>query len=125
LHAHQPRGQRRHIYQTNLYAGRYDLQVWKGGGTTVTTNEAYALAFEFFPQPILNARKRIEYTVTWPFYPAGFLVEAATNLISSSWNTNNLPAASSRTARTASCSMRRMRTNSSGLRPPESMSAFK
>ncbi|MEI6193847.1 MAG: hypothetical protein WCS42_05905, partial [Verrucomicrobiota bacterium] len=28
----------------------------------------------------------------WPVYPAGFLVESATNLIAPAWSTNNLPA---------------------------------
>ena len=37
-----------HVFVPQLAQGRYDLQVWKAGGTTVTTSETYALAWEFF-----------------------------------------------------------------------------
>ncbi len=78
-----------HLYQTNLPAGRYDLQVWKAGGLTVTTNEAYALAFAFVPPPVLAIAGGTNSTLTWPVYPAGFAVQGATNLISPMWSTND------------------------------------
>ena len=39
-----------HIFLPQLAQGRYDLQVLKNGGATVSTNETYALAWEFFSQ---------------------------------------------------------------------------
>ena len=81
-----------HIYKTKLVQGRYDLQVWKAGGATVTTSEAYALAFEFFSDTLTITRTGTNTALTWPVYPAGFLVESATNLIAPAWSTNNLPA---------------------------------
>jgi len=82
-----------HIYNTNLAQGRYDLQVLKKGGTTVTTNETYALAWEFFSQSVNAAKSGTNVAVSWPVYPAGFLVEAATNLNPPVlWSTNSLPA---------------------------------
>jgi hypothetical protein len=64
----------------------------KKGGVTVTTSEAYALAFEFFSLPLSIAPVQTNVALSWPVYPAGFLVESTTNLISPSfWNTNNIP----------------------------------
>lgn len=77
-----------HIYQTNLALGRYDLQVWKAGGLTVTTDETYALAFEFVPLPVLAISGGANPALQWPLYPAGFLVEARTNLLSGAWSAN-------------------------------------
>jgi hypothetical protein len=82
-----------HIYTTNLAKGRYDLQVWKAGGSTVTTSEAYALAWEFAAPPTLLISGAANPRLTWPVYPAGFLVEARTNLLAGAWSTNSLPAA--------------------------------
>jgi len=81
-----------HLWKTGLASGRYDLQVWKAGGGTVTTNETYALAFEFVPQPVATVTGGASPAVTWPIYPAGFLVEAETNLLGGAWSTNGLPA---------------------------------
>jgi hypothetical protein len=82
-----------HIYTSSLPAGRYDLQVGKAGGATVTTNEVYALAWAFV-SPTLNLSKTsTNALLSWPVYPAGFLVEAATDLTTPSWITNTLPAA--------------------------------
>lgn len=80
-----------HIYQPNLAPGRYDLQVWKAGGSgMVSASEAYALAFEFVPTPTLTISGSINPVLTWPLYPAGFMVEARTNLLSGAWSTTNL-----------------------------------
>ena len=80
-----------HFYKTNLAQGRYDLQVWKAGGTgIVSTAEPYALAWEFVPPPVLAIASGTNGALSWPVYPAGFLVEARTNLISGAWSTNGI-----------------------------------
>lgn len=84
-----------HLYLTNLAQGRYDLQVWKAGGASiVSAAEPYALAWEFFPPPVLAVSGGVNPALNWPVYPAGFLVEARTNLMSGAWSTNgfSLPA---------------------------------
>jgi hypothetical protein len=83
-----------HIYMTNLPVGRYDLQVWKAGGLSiVSAAEPYALAWEFAPKPTLTiTNSGTNVALTWPVYPAGFLVETETNLLSGAWSTNNLAA---------------------------------
>jgi hypothetical protein len=80
-----------HIWITGLAPGRYDLQVWKAGGiSTVSTDETYALAFEFVPQPAATITGGASPRLTWPLYPAGYLVVAQTNLLSGAWSTNGL-----------------------------------
>jgi len=81
-----------HIWLKSLAPGRYDLQVWKAGGSTVTTAEPYALAFAFMPTPTLTMGKSgTNVTVSWPAYPNGYLAESATNLYPAPvWSTNNL-----------------------------------
>ena len=82
-----------HIYLPQLAAGRYDLQVWKAGGTNlVSTNEAYALAFAFAPIPALAITLTgANLQMTWPIYPAGFTAEAtAFPVTGATWSTNNL-----------------------------------
>jgi hypothetical protein len=81
-----------HVFVPKLAAGRYDLQVWKAGGTgIVSTAEPYALAFAFTSPTLALAKAGTNLNLTWPFYPAGFVVEANTNLLlSGGWNTNQL-----------------------------------
>jgi hypothetical protein len=45
-----------HLFVGNLPPGRYDLQVLKHGGVTVSSSETYALAFDFGPpqRPLLT-----------------------------------------------------------------------
>jgi len=82
-----------HITTTNLAQGRYDLQVWKAGGVgIVSTAEPYALAWEFVPPPKLAISNTVGRTLTWPVYPAGFQVEARTNLLLGAWSTNGFSA---------------------------------
>ncbi len=69
-----------HIFVPRLPQGRYDLQVWKAGGVTVSTSEPYALAFEFFSMPLSLASSGTNATLSWPVYPMGFILESATNL---------------------------------------------
>ena len=78
-----------HIFVPNLAQGRYDLQVWKAGGSFVSSSETYALAFEFFSMSLDIARSGTNVVLQWPLYPAGFVLESATNLNPPvSWNTN-------------------------------------
>jgi hypothetical protein len=78
-----------HIWLPQLPQGRYDLQVWKQGGTTVSASEPYALAWEFFSQSLAITNAEPNVALSWPVYPDGFLVESTTNLISPIWTTNN------------------------------------
>jgi hypothetical protein len=81
-----------HLYVTNLAPGRYDLQVWKAGGSNiVSAAEPYALAWQFVPPPTLTISGGATPALAWPVYPAGFLVEAETNLLGGAWSANNLP----------------------------------
>jgi hypothetical protein len=78
-----------HIFVPNLAQGRYDLQVWKAGGSFVSSSETYALAFEFFSMPLGIVISGTNVVLQWPLYPAGFVLESATNLNPPvSWNTN-------------------------------------
>ncbi len=82
-----------HIFLPALAAGRYDLQVVKNGGPNVVSDiETNALAFAFVPVNLTLTRSSTNTVLTWPVYPAGFGVEAATNLATPSWSTNNLVA---------------------------------
>lgn len=81
-----------HLFTPQLSQGRYDLQVWKAGGSgIVSTAETYALAWAFVPPPVLAISAGDSPALTWPLYPAGFLVEAQTNLTANAWSTNGLP----------------------------------
>ena len=80
-----------HIFLPHLAAGRYDLQVLKNGGTNVVSDaETYALAWAFVAPTMNIAKSGANLALTWPVYPAGFRIEATTNLASSAWSTNNL-----------------------------------
>ena len=81
-----------HIFLPSLAAGQYDLQVLKNGGTNVVSdNETYALAFAFAPTKLNLTRASTNAVLSWPVYPAGFCVEATTNL-TTTWSTNNFSA---------------------------------
>jgi hypothetical protein len=81
-----------HIFVPNLPSGRYDLQVWKAGGPgIVSAAEPYALAWEFFSDTLVIGESGTNTVLLWPAYPAGMIVEMATNLNSPVWSTNNLP----------------------------------
>ena len=80
-----------HIFAPHLAAGRYDLQVVKNGGTNVVSDaEIYALAWAFVSPALQITRAGTNATVSWPAYPAGFLVETRTNLLTDVWSTNNI-----------------------------------
>ena len=74
-----------HIFVPALAQGRYDLQVWKTNGTSISAGEPYALAWEFFSVTARAVRSGTNVAVVWPVYPAGFWVEGVTNLVSTNW----------------------------------------
>ncbi len=83
-----------HVFLPKLVQGRYDLQVWKAGGTPgvniVSFSEPYALAWEFFSESLVAANSGTNISISWPVYPDGFVLQAATNLISPvTWDTNS------------------------------------
>jgi hypothetical protein len=83
-----------HLFVPMLPQGRYDLQVLKKGGSYVSANETYALAYEFFSTPLNIASSGTNVVLKWPIYPTGFILESTTNLISPVlWNTNEPPPA--------------------------------
>jgi hypothetical protein len=70
-----------HLWLPQLPQGRYDLQVLKHGGpNTVSNNETYALAWEFFCMMLNVAQSDTNVVLAWPVYPDGFVVETTTNL---------------------------------------------
>jgi len=82
-----------HIFIPKLAQGRYDLQVWKPDQlNSVTISETYALVWEFFSSSANISKAGTNVNLSWPIYPAGFVVEATTNLVSPAWSTNNIPA---------------------------------
>ena len=82
-----------HIYVPRLASGRYDLQVWKAGGSSiVTTSESYALAWSFTSPSLSLTKSGSNVNLSWPAYPAGFEVQSTTNLITTPWSADNLPA---------------------------------
>lgn len=84
-----------HIFVPQLAPGRYDLQVWKAGGSllsVVSDSETYALAWAFTSTQLTITNNGLNATLTWPAYPAGFKVETTTNLHSPAWSTSQIPA---------------------------------
>jgi hypothetical protein len=73
-----------HLYVPALPPGRYDLQVWKAGGNAgngrISNSETYALAWEFFAQPLAIASTETNVTLRWLAYPDGFALQTTTNL---------------------------------------------
>jgi len=92
-----------HLYVPVLPPGRYDLQVWKAGGNpangNITSSETYALAWEFFVQPLAIAGTETNVTLRWPAYPDGFRLQSTTNLVvPGTWMTlTNVPTVSTGT----------------------------
>jgi hypothetical protein len=81
-----------HLWLPQLPQGRYDLQVLKKGGATVSLKETYALAWTFFSQSLYIVATDTNVTLAWPAYPAGFRVEATADLaLPAVWTTNDLP----------------------------------
>lgn len=79
-----------HIFVPRLPPGRYDLQVWKAGGSFVSASETYALAFEFFSVPLNIASSGTNAILNWPIYPTGFVLESTPRLSPPIvWNANN------------------------------------
>jgi hypothetical protein len=83
-----------HIFLPKLPQGRYDLQVWKSGGTGIVSGgETYALAWEFFSQSLNAAASGTNLILSWPVYPDGFVVASTTSLTPPAvWNTNTVSA---------------------------------
>ena len=69
-----------HLFVTNLPAGRYDLEVLKTGGNTVSFAETYALAFDASSPALSLAQSGANVVLTWPLYPAGLWLATTTNL---------------------------------------------
>jgi hypothetical protein len=81
-----------HIFLPRLAPGRYDLQVWKAGGSgMVSAAEPYALAWEFSSPTLAISRSGAGVNLSWPAFPAGFVPEAAPDLTAPDWRTNGLP----------------------------------
>jgi hypothetical protein len=71
-----------HLWIPTLPPGRYDLQVQKNAASQVSSNETYALAFEFFNISATITQANTNAVITWPIAPAGFEVQSATNITS-------------------------------------------
>jgi hypothetical protein len=79
-----------HIFVSRLPAGRYDLQVFKQGGSGRAGNENYALAFDFSPVKLSIAQGGADAVISWPASPAGFLLQSAPSLnLPIAWQTVN------------------------------------
>jgi Subtilase family len=81
------------VFVRQLPQGRYDLQVWKAGGSgIVSTNESYALAWEIVSEFLKVQQSGTNLVLTWPVYPAGYTVAAASTLTPPiAWSTNGIP----------------------------------
>jgi hypothetical protein len=77
-----------HVYIPMLPPGRYDLQVEKDGTGEVSSNETYALAFEFFNLSLGISLTNTNAVITWPLAPAGFELQSTTKLTPpATWST--------------------------------------
>jgi hypothetical protein len=74
-----------HLFVQDLPPGRYDLQVLKNGGVSVSSSETYALAFEFFSLALSIAQSDTNAVITWPVYPAGFILESTASETPLAW----------------------------------------
>ena len=78
-----------HIWLPRLPQGRYDLQVLKNSGNSVSDSETYALAWEFFLPTLCVTNTGTNVTLVFPVYPAGFSTESTVSLSPPIiWNTN-------------------------------------
>jgi len=72
-----------HLYVRQLPPGRYNLQVWKAGGSAangrISNGETYALAWDWFAVPLAIERANGNVVLSWPVYPTGFTLESSTN----------------------------------------------
>lgn len=84
-----------HVFVRELPQGRYDLQVWKAGGTSiVSTNESYALAWAIVSERLKVTESGTNLVLSWPVYPDGYTVASATALTPPViWSTNGIPSA--------------------------------
>jgi hypothetical protein len=82
-----------HLFLPELAPGRYDLQVMKRASPfQFSTQETYALAFEFFSMPLNIVLTNGNIRLSWPVAPTGFRLVSATNLNSSTaWAAINTP----------------------------------
>jgi len=69
-----------HLFSAALPPGRYDLQVLKNAQSQVTTNETYALAFEFFTMQLNAVESNENLVISWPLAPTGFGLLSTTNI---------------------------------------------
>ncbi len=76
-----------HIFAGQLPPGRYDLQVLKNGGLVISSNETYALAFDFSAVSLGLVAADAALVLTWPVYPDRFVLEATpTPALPASWS---------------------------------------
>jgi hypothetical protein len=82
-----------HVFVPQLPQGRYDLQVWKAGGSSIASaSEPYALAWAITSQSLTIAQSGTNVCLIWPAYPAGFAAAAAASLDPPmAWSTNSIP----------------------------------
>lgn len=80
-----------HVFVPRLPPGRYDLQVWKAGGSGIVSSaETYALAWSFVSPSLAVAKSGTNLTLSWPAYPDGFHLETAADLVAANWRSNNI-----------------------------------
>jgi hypothetical protein len=69
-----------HLFTSSLPPGRYDLQVQKNPHGQISSNETYALAFEFFNVSLNIVQSNSTAIISWPLAPAGFQLESTPNI---------------------------------------------